>query len=77
MAAKLVQQLVYIEQVPLYELCIDLRKAFDAMNRKCFLKMLRDWRVAPKIWQQIKTFWDLALLVCCWGGYFSGIFKAV
>ena len=39
MEVKLAQQLAYLEQVPLYGLFIDLRKAFDAMDQK---KMPKD-----------------------------------
>ena len=33
MEAKLIQQLAFREQVPLYGIFLDLRKAFDAMDR--------------------------------------------
>ena len=40
--ATLVQQIVYLEQVPLYGLFLDLRKAFDAMDRERCLQILKD-----------------------------------
>ena len=39
---KLVQQLVYLKQVPLYGLFLDLRKAFDDMDREHCLQILKD-----------------------------------
>ena len=70
MEVKLAQQLVYLKQVPLYGLFIDLRKAFNAMDRKRCLQILEDCGVGPKIRRLIQTFWRLALLVCkAWGCY--------
>jgi len=34
--AKLTQQLAHIEQTPFYGVFIDLKKAFDAMDRSCY-----------------------------------------
>jgi len=54
--AKLVQQLAYIEQCPLYGLFLDLRKAYDAMDRGGCLRVLEDYGVGPKARRLISTF---------------------
>ena len=51
---KLVQQLAYLEQVPLYGLVLDLRKAFDAMDRERCLQILKDRGVWSRIHLLIK-----------------------
>ena len=62
MEVKLVQQLAYLEQVPLYGLFLDLRKAFDAMDREPCLQILKDRGVGPRIRLLIERFWALAPL---------------
>ena len=49
MEAKLVQQLAYREQCPLFGIFLDLRKAYDAMDRgRCF-DILRDAGWDPRL----------------------------
>ena len=73
--AKLVQQLSYIEQEPLYAVFIDLRKAFDAMDRDRCLQILKDYGVGPNILRLIKNFWHKAVLVCRASGRYGRAFK--
>ena len=40
MEAKLAQQLAYVEQCPLYGIFLDLRKAYDAMDRERVVSIL-------------------------------------
>ena len=76
MEVKLAQQLAHLKQVPLYGLFIDLRKVFDAMDRKRCLQILEDRGVSPKIRRLIQRFWSLALLVCKAGGCYGRPFLA-
>ena len=64
MEATLLQQLAAREQVPLYGIFLDLRKAFDAMNRGRCLQILEDAGVGPKALHIIRTFWAKATLHC-------------
>ena len=73
---KLAQQLAYIEQVPLYGVFIDLRKAYDAMDTGQYLEILQAYGVGPKRLKAISYFWDHALLVCCAGGCYGEPFRA-
>jgi hypothetical protein len=74
--AKLVQQLAFIEQCPLFGIFIDLRKAYDAMDRERMVDILREAGVGPKAMRLIILFWERAQLICKLGGYFGRVFKA-
>ena len=54
--AKLVQQLVFVEHFPLYNLFLDLRKACNAMDRGRCLQILEDCGVGPKAWRLMNFF---------------------
>ena len=53
---KLVQQLAYIEQVPLYGVFIDLQKGYNAMDRGKCLDILESYGVGPKMLRVILFF---------------------
>ena len=53
---KLVQQLAFVEQCPLYGLFLDLRKVYNAMDTGRCLKILENCGVGPKARRLIKTF---------------------
>ena len=73
--AKLVQQLAYVEQEPLFAVFIDLRKAFDAMDRDRCLEILKNYGVGPNILRLIRKFWLKAKLVCRVNGRYGRGFK--
>ena len=52
MEMKLAQQLAYLEQTPLFSIFIDLRKAFDAMDRENVSRSLRTGALdlRPHVW---------------------------
>ena len=49
MEAMLIQQLMYHEKYPLFGIFLDLRKAYDAIDRGRCLKILRDAGVGPRL----------------------------
>jgi hypothetical protein len=76
MEAKLLQQLAFLEQCPLYGVFLDLRKAYDAMDRDRCLKILEDNGVSAKTSRLIRHFWDKATLVCKASDCYGALFKA-
>ncbi len=64
MEAKLAQQLVHLEQVPFYGIFLDLKKAFDSMDRERCLLILGGYGVGPKMIRLIRNFWENATMVC-------------
>ncbi len=74
--AKLAQKLAHLEQTPFFGVFINLRKAFDAMDRGCCLQILALHGVGPKMLRLIRNFWDLATNVCRAKGNYGCPFKA-
>jgi hypothetical protein len=64
MEAKLAQQLAHLEQVPFYGIFLDLKKAFDSMDRELCLLILGGYGVGPKMIRLIRNFWENAKMVC-------------
>ncbi len=46
---KLAQEIAFMEQEPWFMAFIDLKKAFDAMDRGCFLEILQGYSVGPNM----------------------------
>ena len=68
---KLTQQLAHLEQAPLYGIFIDLRKAYDAMDRDECEKILEGYGVGPRMLRIIVRFWKTSQMVCRAGGYYD------
>ena len=68
---KLAQQLAYIEQEPLFRVFIDLKKAYDAMDRERCIEILVGCGVGPNLIRLLIFFWENAELVCRAGGYYD------
>ncbi len=67
---KLAMQLAYIEQEPLYVNFLDLKKAYDTMDRGYLMDVLKGYGASPKMQALIKFFWDNMMCVCKTGGFF-------
>jgi hypothetical protein len=74
--AKLAQQLAWMEQEPLYQVFVDLRKAYDHLDRERCLAIMTGYGVGPKLLRLQAKFWDQAEMVCCAGGSFGEPFHA-
>jgi hypothetical protein len=73
--AKLTQQLAHIEQALFYGVFIDLKKAFDAMDREQCLFILEGHSIGPSMCCLIRHFWDEATNICHPSGNYGMPFK--
>jgi hypothetical protein len=69
--AKLAQQLSYLELKPFYGVFLDLRKAFDAMDRERCLLLLEGYGAGPQMVRLIRGYWRDAIMVCRAAGYYG------
>lgn len=74
--AKLLQQLAYLRQTPLFGVFLDLKKAYDAMDRSRCIHILEGYGVGEQAMQLIRNFWDQASLACRAQGRYGPVFKA-
>jgi hypothetical protein len=74
--AKLAQQLAHLEQAPFYGVFLDLKKAFDSMDRERCLLILEGYGVGPRMIRLIWIFWRNAVLVCRVSGNYGSPFCA-
>jgi hypothetical protein len=76
MEVKLQQQLAWAEQEPLYQIYLDLRKAYNALDRERCLAILAGYGVGPNLLWLQKQFWTKAKMVCHAGGSYGEPFGA-
>jgi hypothetical protein len=74
--ANLAQQLAHLEQAPFYKVFLDLKKAFDSMDRERCLLILEGYGVGPRMIRLIRNFWRNAVLVCRASGNYGSHFCA-
>ena len=74
--AKLAQQLAHLEQSAFFGVFIDLKTAFDAMDRGRCLAILALHGVGPQMLGLIHNFWETATNVCRAKGNYDRPFKA-
>jgi hypothetical protein len=73
--AKLAQQLAWMEQEPLYQVFVDLRKAYDHLDQERCLAIMTGYGVGPKLLRLQTKFWNQAQMVCQAGGSFGKLFS--
>ncbi len=60
-----------MEQEPLFQVFVDLRKAYDHLNCAKCLEIMTGYGVGPKLLHLQEKFWDQAEMVCRAGGSFG------
>jgi hypothetical protein len=74
--AKMAQQLSYLELKPFYGVFLDLKKAFDLMDRNRCIMILEGYTAGPRMIRLIRTYWRDAIMVCRASGNYGTPFKA-
>jgi exonuclease III len=74
--AKLFQQLAQIAQVPCFEIFLDLKKAYDTVDRERALEILEGYGVGECTLNLLRLFWDTQQLVVRQAGYHGKPFSA-
>jgi hypothetical protein len=67
------QQLTHLEQEPFYGVFLDLKIAFDAMDRERCLLILEGYGAGPNMVRLIHTFWRERTMVCFALGNYGGL----
>ena len=62
--ARLAQQLAWMRQEPLYQVFVDLRKAYDHIDQERCLAIMTGYGVDPKLLRLQTTFWNQVQMVC-------------
>jgi hypothetical protein len=62
--AKLAQQLAWIEQQPLDQVFVSLRKAYDHLDQEQCLAIMTRYGVGPTLLRLQTTFWIQVQMVC-------------
>ena len=68
---KLLMQLAVRTNVPLYQVFLDLSKAYDTLDRDKTLQILQDYGVGPRIAAALKNFWSKHRMVPKQTGYYG------
>ena len=74
--AKVVQELAALQQTPFYAVFIDLRKAYDTVDRSRVLDILEGYGVGPRARTLLRSFWSQQKLVARQSGYHGEPFEA-
>jgi hypothetical protein len=76
MEAKLQQQHAWAEQEPLYQIYLDVKKVYDALDQGRCLEILAGYWVGPNLFCLQEQFWNYAKMFCHTGGNYGKPFGA-
>ena len=68
--ANMIQELVAMREAVLFEVFLDLQKAYDALDWDRCLDILAVYGVSPRKIRVLRTYWDRLTMVARSGGYF-------
>ena len=74
--AKLQQELAHLQRRPLFQIYLDLKKAFDSLDRPRTLDILRGYGMGPRLLKLLETFWNGQRIVCRQSKYHGEPFTA-
>jgi hypothetical protein len=74
--AKLQMQLASYLCQPLYQIFLDLSKAYDTLDRDCTMSILEAYGLGRHVRSIICAVWDAELIIPKSGGYFGEPFHA-
>ena len=69
--AKLLQQLTSMREAVLFEVFLDLQKAYDALDWYICLEIISAYRVGYRTLQLFRIYWDQLIILARAGGYFG------
>jgi hypothetical protein len=74
--AKLNQQLAAVDQVPLYQIYLDLCKAYDALDCERCVYILEGYGTGKRIVRLLSNYWEKQRIVVKASGYYGDPFGA-
>ena len=72
---KTIQQLMAMREEVLFEVFLDIQKAYDALNLDRYLVIMAAYRVGTRTLQLLWKYWGHLTMVTRAGGYFGTPFK--
>jgi hypothetical protein len=69
-------QLAHINSTPLYQIFLDLSKAYDTLDRPRTLQLLRDYGLGSHLLLLLTNFWNSIQVVARQQGYYGESFKS-
>ena len=73
--AKLDQQIAGIVHEPLFQVFIDVRKAYNSLYRVRCMEILREYGLGPRLQKSIQCYWDRQRVVTKAGNYYGRPFS--
>ena len=64
-------QIAFCNSIPLYQIYLDLSKAYNSIDREQTLEIMRKYRVGPNIRNYVKTVWDQQTFYLRQSGFYS------
>ena len=69
--AKIRMQIASCNSTPLYQIYLDLSKAYDSIDREQTLEIMRTYKIGPNIRQYVKKVWDQQTFYLRQSGFYS------